>query len=82
MRVSLCILGVPNGFDEGAESGVSLGHVFPQGMLSDIALVGGRAGGRVVRARARCEPEHILCSVTITTLLGAGVGTKVLKQKP
>ena len=50
-------------------------------MLASITLVGVRAGNGRARAKARCEPGPLLCSVAITALLAMGLGPKVLKQK-
>ena len=70
------------GSDSGrAGSDVSRSHVFPQGVLAAITLVGGGAGDGADRDRARCELGLLLCSVATTTLRGAGVGPKLLEQK-
>lgn len=55
-----------------------MSHIFPQGMLVAITLIGCEAGDEETRARARCEPGLLLCLVTNTTLLR----TEVLKAKP
>ena len=57
-----------------AESKVSKGSIFPQGVLAATAFVGGKAGVGGARARIRCEPELLLCSVVFTTLSGSGLG--------
>lgn len=59
--VSLCVsipmqLCVPSGFDRRTGSEVSMDHIFFQGVLAAITLVGGGAGDGVVRASAWCEP--------------------------
>ena len=41
-------------------------HIFPQGVLAAITLVGGGAGGGGAKARARCEQGLFLCSLTNT----------------
>ena len=61
-------------------SDVSMSHVFSQNVLAAITLVRGWAGDGGTRARARCE-LGFLFSVANTTLLGAGLGLKLLKQK-
>ena len=47
---------VPSGFDGRTGSEVSMDHIFFQGVLAAITLIGGGAGDGVVRAGARCEP--------------------------
>ena len=56
--------------------------VFLQGVLAAISLVGGTSGDGGSKARARCEPGSLLCSVANTTLFGMGVGPKSLEQNP
>ena len=75
--VSLCgsmiySLRVPSGFGERAEFDVNTSHVFPQGVLAAITLVGCGAGDRGVRAKARCELRIPLCSVAVLLYLGWG----------
>ena len=72
---------MPSDFGGSSVSEVSMDHIFPQGMLAAITLVGGgpRDGAR---ARATCELGLLLCSEVITTLSGMGSGPKVLGQKP
>ena len=41
---SLCSLHVPNGFGGSAGTEVTTGHIFPQGVLTAITLVGDVAG--------------------------------------
>ena len=77
VRVSLCGLCVPSGR---AESDMSTGRVFPQGVLAAITLVGGGAGAGGAGARGRCE-RGLLSSVAYTALLG-WAGPKLLVQKP
>ena len=55
-------------------------HIFPQGVLAAITLVGGGAGDGGARAGARSE-VGLLCSVAVTALLGAGSDSKLLEQK-
>ena len=52
----------------------------PQSVPATLILVGSEAGDGGARARARCV-GLLLCSVASTTLLGAGVGHKLLEQK-
>lgn len=82
MGVSLCSLLVSSGFVGRAESEVSTGYIFPQGVLAVTTLVAGRARDGGDRARARCELAFLLCSMAIATLSGVGPGIKVLEQKP
>ena len=82
MGVSLNSLRVPNGFGGRAGSDVSMSHIFPQGVLSAITLVGGWAGDGGARTRANCDPGLLLCSVANTTLLGVESGPRLLEQKP
>ena len=81
MQESLCTLCVLSGFDGRAGSEMSKGHIFPQGMLAAITLIGGGAGDGGARARARCD-LGLLFSVAVTALLGAGSDPKVLKLRP
>lgn len=52
---------------------MSMGHVFPQGVLAAITLVGSGAGDGGATARAWGE-SGLLCLVADTTLPGAGEG--------
>ena len=70
-------LHMPCGFGGRAGFDVNRSHVFPQGVLAAITLLGGGA-----RDGARCEPALPLCSVALTTLLQVGMGSKMLEQKP
>ena len=63
---------VPSGFGGRARFDVHTSHVFPQGAVAAITLVGGGAG-------ARCDLGLLLCSVANTTLLGTGTGPKLLE---
>ena len=65
-------LRVPSGFGGRAGSAVSTSHVFPQGVLAAITLVGSRAGDAEARAGAKCKSGLLLCSVASTTLMGVG----------
>ena len=65
-----------------AGSKVSMGHIFPQGVLAALTLVGDGAEDGDARARAMCDLGFLLSSVAVTTLSGLGLGSKVLDQKP
>lgn len=52
-QYSLC---VPRDFRVRPGSEMSMSHVFPQGVLAAITLVGGGTGDREAGARAMCEP--------------------------
>ena len=62
-QYSLC---VPSDFRVRPGSEMSMSHVFPQGVLATITLVGGGTGAREAGARAMCEPWHLFCSVVNT----------------
>ena len=57
-------------------------HVFPQGVLAAVTLVGDEAEDGGARARARCELGLLLFSVSVITLSGVRAGPKLLEQKP
>lgn len=80
--VSLYSLCMPSVF--GGKSGfeLSMSDIFPQCVVAAIILVGGGIGDEGSRDRARCEPGLLFCSVANITLLRAGPGPKLLKQKP
>ena len=65
--VSLYGLYLPVTFGGRAGSDVNASHVFLQGVLASIPLVGDMTHEGGARASARCE-EHILCSVAISAL--------------
>ena len=44
-------------------------HVFHEGELAALTLVGGRNGDGGARAGTRCEPRLFLCSLVNTALL-------------
>lgn len=52
------------------------------GLLAATAFVAGRAEVGGTRARARCEPGLLLCSVTVTDLSGVRLGPEGLKPEP
>ena len=72
VQVSLYTLQVPSAFGGRARFDVNRSHLFTQGVLAAINLVGGRVGDGGGRAIARCEAGLPLCSVAITALLGQG----------
>ena len=82
MGASLSSLHVPIGFGGRVGSGMNTIHVFPQGVLAAITLVGGEPGEGRARTKARCEVGLPLCSVDVTPLLGVGSCPKLLEQKP
>ena len=53
-------------------------HVFPQGVLVIIPLIGGEIGVVVTRASTGCWAGPSLCSVVVTALLGAGSTPQLL----
>ena len=61
---SVDVFGVMAGFI------VFTSHVFPQGVLAAITLIGGVTGVGRARACAECEAGLPLCSVAITALSG------------
>ena len=67
VRMSLCNLFVPGSSGGRAGSEVRRDSVFCR------VLVGGGAGDGGVRARVKCEPGLLLCSIEATALLGWGV---------
>lgn len=73
---------VLSGFGGGAISEVIMGHVFPQGALAAISLVGSDGGDGVGRVRARYEPGPLLHLIANTIISEAGVGSTLLKQNP
>lgn len=72
MGASLYSLHVPSGFAGRAGSDLSLRHVFLQGVLAALTLVGSGTGDGGARAGARCDSGLLLCLVTITAPLGSG----------
>ena len=70
MGASLCKLCVPNTFSGRVGFDVDGCHIFPQGVLATITMVGGEAGDGVARAGAQCEVGLPLCSVATSTLSG------------
>lgn len=74
-------LQVPNAFLGRDGFVVDVSHVFLQGILADITLVGSRVGDGEARAYQRCIEGLSLCSVAITTLSGVESAPKSLEQK-
>lgn len=81
MGASLYSLHVSSGFNSRAGFDVTR-HIFLQGVLRTGTLGGGRTGDGGVVAGASREPGLPLCSVTVITLLGVGLNSKLLEQKP
>lgn len=79
--MSLCRLQVPNAFHGRDGFVVDVSHVFLQGVLADIILVGSGVGDGGPRARQRYVEGLLFCSVAITTLLGVESAPKSLEQK-
>lgn len=82
MGVSLYRLHVPDTFGRGAGFDMEASHIFPQGVLEIVTLVGVGTGHRGARGRTGSEAILPLYSVTVTALPGMGSDTKFLKQKP
>ena len=82
MGPSLLSLHVLSGCGGRARSEVIMGHVFPQGALAAITMVGSDGGDGVGRVRARYEPGLLLYLMANTIISGAGVGSTLLKQNP
>ena len=72
MGASLYHLHGASDFDSRAGFDLNTSHVFPQGALTAITLLGDGVRTEGAGARARCEPGLPLCSVAITVLLGHG----------
>ena len=72
---------VPNAFGGIAGFDMDASHIFPQGVLAAITLIGGGAGAREPRASSGCEAGLPCCSMAITTLLGVGSDPTLLEQK-
>lgn len=71
MGVSLYDLYGTSGFDGRTGFDLNTSHVFPQGALRAVTLLGDGVRTEGVGAGARCEPVLLpLCSVAITVLLG------------
>ena len=79
MGPSLFSLHVPSGSGGRARYEVSMGCIFPWGLLAVTARVGNRSGVEGARARTRCELGLLLCSMAITALSGVGLGPEGLE---
>lgn len=73
---------LPSGFGGRAGSEVSIGHVFPQSVLTGITLVVGGHGDGEGGGRARYDLGLLLSSVVITALLGVVSGPEVWSRIP
>ena len=80
MGVSLYTLQRPCDFGRRAGSEVSTDHMFTQGRLTAIILVGDETGDEGAGAVLRFEPE--LCLVVVTALLGTESRPNMLGEKP
>lgn len=81
VRASLCRLHVPSVFSGRAGFDTGAYHIFPQGVLAPVTLVGGVAGDGGARACTGYE-MGLLCSLNVTTLSGAGFAPMLPKQNP
>lgn len=70
MRVSLYSFCMHRAFCRRAGFVLNIRHIFPQGVLEAVALVVYEVGDGEDRVGVKCEVELLLCSVTITNLLG------------
>ena len=82
MGASLSRLHLPNPFGRSAGIDVDTIHIFLQGMVTTIILVGGVAGDGGARAGSRCKAGLSQCSVAITALSGVDSTPTLLEQKP
>ena len=73
--VSLCSLHVPSGFGGRAGADKHVSYVFTQGVLAAITMVGGGAGDRGARTRARYD--LLLCLVAKNYPIRVVVGSHV-----
>ena len=73
---------VPSGFVGRAGSELSMGCIFPRGVVATPTMVGSRAGVGGARATSRFQQGRLLCSVTITALSGVGWEPEGLEQDP
>ena len=69
---------MPSAFNGRAGFDVDASHIFPQGVLAAVTLVGPVAGDGGAKVCAGCE-VGLLCSLAVTTLSGAGFAPKLLE---
>ena len=69
MGALLCNLQVPSGFGGRSVSDMIRTHVFHEGELAALTLVGVGNGDGGARAGTRCDPRLLLCSLANTALL-------------
>lgn len=81
VRASLCRLHVPTVFSRRAGFDMGAHHIFPQGVLAPVTLVGGVAADGGARTCTRYE-MGLLWPLNVTTLSGAGFAPKWPKQNP
>ena len=79
VETPLCSLCESNIFGAKAVFGMDACHVFPQGVLALLPLIGGVIGVVVTRACTGCWAGPPLCSVVVTALSGAGSAPQLLK---
>ena len=79
MVVSLCSLHESNIFGVRTVFGMDACHIFPQGVLAVIALIGGGIGVVVTTVCTRCWAGPPLCSVVVTALSGAASAPQLLE---
>ena len=79
MGASLCRLCVSNSFGARADFSTDASHIFPQGMLAIIPLIGAVIGVVVSIVYAGCEVGPPLCSETVTILSGVGSAPQLLE---
>ena len=80
--VSLQTVCVPSVLSGRAVFDVDTSHIFPQGFLAALALVGDRADAGVPTAGARCEARLPFRSVVVTAVLEVASDPMLLEQKP
>ena len=75
----LCRLHLPSPFGGSAGFDTDTCHIFPQGVVTTLTLLGAVAGDGGARAGSRCEAGLPLCSVAITALSWVGSTPKLLE---
>ena len=81
MRASPCRLHVPSVFGVRTGFDVDASHVFPQGLLATITLIGGVVDAGGARACAGCEAGLPLCSRSVGAMSGVGSAPQLLEGK-